>query len=239
MPETVHEPAVPPGPLSADLLKMADEELFVGHVLTSVAGFGPELETNLAMSSMGQDEIGHARLLYGLVAGPDGAVINSLVYDREPPEFHAAPIASVYTEDWAVLLVKHLLYETADAERMRLVGACDAAGVAAIAGRVGHEEQFHLDYWHTWCERTMDVPEGPARVQAALDELWPSAHELFLFGGFAGAEVAAAKGRWSDEVTALCARYGLELRDGPVLADGRGRILEEMRSVYSAAPGAW
>jgi phenylacetate-CoA oxygenase PaaI subunit len=190
---------------------------------------------------MGQDEIGHARLLYGLLGNTDSAAINALVYERPVALFQTAPIASVYSQDWATLLVKHLLYELADAERMEMVSDSGVPAIAAIAGRVRHEETFHLDFWTTWLEQTMKLPEGAERVQAALDELWPGAGALFEFhGGLASDDaVQAAAGRWRGAIEALCSRHGLELRDGPVVADGRDRILGEMRSVYSLAPGAW
>ncbi len=167
--------------LAADLLKMADEELFVGHVLTSMAGWGPELEINLAMSSIGQDEIGHARLLYGLLGNADPASVNALVYERPADQFHAAAVSSVYTNDWATLVVKQFLYETADSHRVDLLASCTVEQVASVAERVRGEETYHLDFWTTWFDRTLDAPEGPSRVQLALDQLWPSGDELFDF----------------------------------------------------------
>ena len=63
------------------VIRLADDDLLTGHVLTSVAGWGPELEINIALSSMGQDEIGHARRLYALVI-PDRADIERFVYEQ-------------------------------------------------------------------------------------------------------------------------------------------------------------
>lgn len=231
------------GPLAADLLRLADEELFVGHVLTSVAGWGPELELNLAMSSMGQDEIGHARLLYGLVAGTDPAAVNSLVYDRPIADFDVSALSTVYTDDWATLVVKHLLYELADAQRVDLMATCPVEPVAAIAARMRHEETYHLDFWTLWFDRTLDVPDGPERLQQALDDLWPSARELFGLrdnGGLVSrSALDAAEQRWTADLRARCEARGLALRDGPALPAATERILDEMRLVYSAAPGRW
>ena len=36
------------------LVRLSDDDLLTGHVLTSVAGWGPELEINIALSSMGR-----------------------------------------------------------------------------------------------------------------------------------------------------------------------------------------
>ena len=85
-------------------------------MLTSLAGWGPELEINIALSSMGQDEIGHARRLYGLVAGGPAAT-ERLVYERPGAEFLASPLARTYPTEWEGLLARQYLYETADAAR--------------------------------------------------------------------------------------------------------------------------
>jgi ring-1,2-phenylacetyl-CoA epoxidase subunit PaaC len=226
---------------TAALLRLADEELFVGHVLTARAGWGPELELNLAMSSIGQDEIGHARLLYGIVTGDSSAAaIDELVYDRPAAEFHVSALSAADSQDWAELVVKHWLYELADAERIELLAACPVAEAAEAAGRMRHEEVFHREFWTTWLARTLEADDGTARTQRALDVLWPTARGLFDLEGIAApSALEQAKTRWHDTVSSACASHGLALKDGPAAPARVAEILAEMRSVYMAAPGRW
>jgi ring-1,2-phenylacetyl-CoA epoxidase subunit PaaC len=226
--------------VSAELIKLADEELFAGHVLTSVSGWGPELEINLAMSSMGQDELGHARLLYGLAVGTDRDRINDLIYARPPGEFRAAALSSVYSKQWEMLVVKHFLYESADAERLRLL-AGSTPELAEAAAKMRSEEDFHLEFWTSWFDRTARIDH--ARVQKALSALWPSAAGLFDFGEgglFTPASAREAADGWSSRITSRLTSLGFSLpsvAEEPV--DDSQRILDEMRIVYNDAPGRW
>jgi ring-1,2-phenylacetyl-CoA epoxidase subunit PaaC len=53
-----------PDPRLELLLALADDELVLGHRHSEWTGWAPYLEEDLAFSSIGQDEVGHARLLY-------------------------------------------------------------------------------------------------------------------------------------------------------------------------------
>ena len=50
------------------LLALADDELVMGHRLSEWTGWVPYVEEDLAMSSIAQDEIGHARALYEIAS---------------------------------------------------------------------------------------------------------------------------------------------------------------------------
>jgi len=240
--------------LTGVLTMLADDELLTGHVLTSVAGWGPELEINIALSSMGQDELGHARRLYALIAGADG--VDRMVYERPAAGFRAGPLARTCPAEWELLLARQFLYETADAARVAVLARCGAGDLAALAAEMEHEERYHLDFWHTWL-RTTTARSATARdrVQRALDLMWPLATMSFLPGSFLppgpGAAEAAlglpdgalgrARDQWADAARTACAGLGLELRDGapdPGL-DRLGEMLDEMRCVYQTAPGSW
>ncbi len=230
------------------LIALADGELLTGHVLTSGAGWGPELEVNIAMSSIGQDEIGHARRIYERVLG-DRAVVERFVYERPAAEFRASPLARTYPDQWERLLVRQFLYETADAHRLRLLCGTGPE-LAGLFGEMTIEETYHLEFWLTWLQATLGTPEGPVRLQAAFDAIWPLATESFLPGtqdevagvlGVASADVASVRQEWVDEVRAICADAGISLSSdaAPIEPDGLMQMLTESRAVYETAPGSW
>lgn len=247
------------GVLTGLLTALADDELLTGHVLTSVAGWGPELEINIALSSMGQDELGHARRLYALAAGENG--VEKLVYERPAADFRAGPLARTYPPEWELLLARQFLYETAAAARAAVLARGGAEDLAALLAEMDHEERYHLDFWHTWL-RTTTARSAAARdrVQHALDRMWPLAAvsfepvsflpASFLPESHGAAETALglpdgalrqAREQWADATRGTCAGLGLDLRDGspdPEL-DRLAEMLDEMRCVYQTAPGSW
>ena len=54
------------------LLSAADDEFMLGYRNSEWTGIAPMLEEDVAFSSMAQDEIGHARLLYEILGGRAG-----------------------------------------------------------------------------------------------------------------------------------------------------------------------
>ena len=69
---------------------MADDEFVIGFTDSEWTGIAPLLEEDVAMSSLAQDELGHAAALYGLLAELTGADPDALAYDREPAEYRHA-----------------------------------------------------------------------------------------------------------------------------------------------------
>src|SRR5881396_3529235 len=60
------------------LLEIADDELILGWRDSEWTGIAPLLEEDVAFSSIAQNEIGHARALYELVARERGTTRTSL-----------------------------------------------------------------------------------------------------------------------------------------------------------------
>src|SRR5689334_23660482 len=57
-----------PSALAELLLALADDEFVIGYANSEWTGIAPMLEEDIAFSSLAQDELGHARLLYELLA---------------------------------------------------------------------------------------------------------------------------------------------------------------------------
>ena len=64
------------------LLPIADDELVLGWRNSEWTGIAPFLEEDVAFSSIAQNEIGHARALYELVARERGTTEHELAFDR-------------------------------------------------------------------------------------------------------------------------------------------------------------
>src|SRR5918992_2619450 len=152
------------------LLSMADDELVLGWRNSEWTGIAPFLEEDVAFSSIAQNEIGHARALYELVALELGTTADELAFDRAPEEYRHSRLVEVrLVPDWARTIARHVLYEEADAKRLEALKASDDPEVAGLAAKIDREEAYHRMHAQMWRERLKDEP----RFSEALEELGP------------------------------------------------------------------
>ncbi len=157
------------------LLAIADDELVLGWRNSEWTGIAPFLEEDVAFSSIAQNEIGHARALYELVAAELGTTADELAFDRQPDEYRCSPLVELRRLEWARTIARHWLYETADEIRLGSLAASDDAEVAGLARKIDREEAYHRMHARMWIERLLSSSEGKARLDEAVDELWPYA----------------------------------------------------------------
>jgi ring-1,2-phenylacetyl-CoA epoxidase subunit PaaC len=165
------------------LLSIADDELFLGWRNSEWTGIAPFLEEDVAFSSIAQNEIGHARALYELAARELGRTADELAFDRRPDEYRCAPLVQLRKLEWARTIARHWLYETADEIRLEELKESDDAEIAGIAAKIDREEAYHRMHARMWVDRLLSSEDGRARLNEAVDELWPYAlgvldHEL-------------------------------------------------------------
>ena len=151
------------------LLEIADEELILGWRDSEWTGIAPLLEEDVAFSSIAQNEIGHARALYELVAGEQGTTADELAFDRAPEEYRCTRLVELRLLDWEKTIARHYLYEQADAARLEQLKQSDDAEIAGLAAKIDREEAYHRIHAQMWFDRLKDEP----RFTAALDELRP------------------------------------------------------------------
>ena len=152
------------------LLGLADDELVLGWRDSEWTGIAPMLEEDVAFSSIAQNEIGHARAVYELVAGPEGDA-DALAFDRKPEEYRCAPLVELHLLDWARTIARRWLYETADEIRITALKDDSDTAVAGLAAKIDREEAYHRMHAEMWHERL----GGEPRFRAAVEELWPYA----------------------------------------------------------------
>jgi ring-1,2-phenylacetyl-CoA epoxidase subunit PaaC len=151
------------------LLQIADDELILGWRDSEWTGIAPLLEEDVAFSSIAQNEIGHARALYELVARERGVTADELAFDRSPDEYACARIVELRLLDWGKTIARHVLYEEADAARLEQLKQSGDEEIAGLAAKIDREEAYHRMHAQMWHERLQNEP----RYQAALEELRP------------------------------------------------------------------
>src|SRR5215217_5685815 len=122
------------------LLAIADDELILGWRNSEWTGIAPFLEEDVAFSSIAQNEIGHARALYQLVADELGTTADELAFDRPPEEYRCAPLVQLRRLEWGHTIARHFLYEMADLIRLEVLKALDDDLVAGLAAKIDREE---------------------------------------------------------------------------------------------------
>jgi ring-1,2-phenylacetyl-CoA epoxidase subunit PaaC len=151
------------------LLAIADDELILGWRDSEWTGIAPVLEEDVAFSSIAQNEIGHARAIYELLASERGTTADELAFDRPPEEYRCARLVELRLPDWEQTIARHYLYEEADAQRLERLKRSDDAAIAGLAAKIDREEAYHRLHARMWFDRLKDEP----RFTAALEELRP------------------------------------------------------------------
>jgi ring-1,2-phenylacetyl-CoA epoxidase subunit PaaC len=247
------------------LLALADDEICMGHWYATWIGLAPFLEEDLAATSIGQDELGHARALYALVEpGLDSNAVelDALVYGRPPEAYRCAWLVEDPCPAWEELFVRHLLYDEAETVRWQAMRSSSLPGLAGLAERALTEEAYHTRHARSLFGRlARGGPAARARVGAALERLLPLAADLFepteqepaaVAAGVLGASSAEQHAAWRAQLDGLAGAAGIVL-PWPATAPSatgpaRGRrgvrspcfadLHAEMTRVYALDPSA-
>lgn len=166
--------------LVAYLLAWADDELVLGHRDSEWTGFAPQIEEDVAFSSIAQDEIGHAALLYGLIAELAGDDPDRLALRRAAGEYRHAALLERPNGDWAHTIARHYLYDLADSCRIDALSDSLYGPLAAASRKMAREEHYHQMHGSAWWERLRDgTPQSRARLVAATRAVLPPAMDVF------------------------------------------------------------
>ncbi len=244
------------GALAELLLSLADDELVIGYWDSEWTGVAPMLEEDVAMSSVSQDEVGHARALYGLLGELMGRDPDEIAYHRDADAFRHAALLNHARDDWAFTIARRYLYETADSVRLEALARSSHRPLAELAAKMRREERYHLMHVDAWMRR---LAGGPARERlgVALERAWPDAQAIFsplagerslLAAGTLPEPLEALRERWVSRVRAFCDGIGLSLDPAPPAPpDGRRVRTDEFRWLHgemtmvagSGAGSAW
>ncbi len=238
------------------LLTLADDEFVLGFWDSEWTGIAPMLEEDVATSSIAQDEIGHAKAWYELLAELTDDDADRIAYGREPEAYRHAALMNHPRTDWAFTVARRFLYETADAVRLEALSRSSHPGVAGLAAKMRREETYHLLHWSAWMRRLAEGAETRARIVAALERLWPDAEAIFspldgeaplVAAGILPDGLAALRAAWHERAATELRGLGLPVPadQAPALSEGRTRRTDDFRwlwgeftSVARAEPGA-
>jgi ring-1,2-phenylacetyl-CoA epoxidase subunit PaaC len=168
------------GALAELLLSVADDEFVIGFWDSEWTGIAPMLEEDVATSSIAQDEIGHAKALYEMLAELTDDDADRIAFGRDAADFRHAALMNHARGDWAFSVARRYLYETADAVRLGALARSAHAPLASLAGKMRREETYHLLHVEAWLARLAGA-EAPApdRLADSIKRLWGDAQQVF------------------------------------------------------------
>ncbi|MGB1253875.1 MAG: 1,2-phenylacetyl-CoA epoxidase subunit PaaC [Candidatus Promineifilaceae bacterium] len=167
--------------LLARLTAFADDELILAHRNSEWVGHAPILEEDIAIANVAQDELGHAMLFYQMVEALGGESGDRLAFFRNSAEFRNVQYVELPKGDWAFTILRQYLFDAYQFVLYAQLAQSTYQPLADAAEKIRKEELYHLRHTHVWVERLgLGSAEANRRMQAALDQLWPFAAQLFL-----------------------------------------------------------
>lgn len=162
------------------LYKMADDLLILGHRNSEWTGMGPLLEEDIAFSSMAQDKIGQSLALYQLLHQLGEQEPDTVAFMRHARLFHNCLLTELPNAEYDFSLIRHFLFDTADALRWKSLTQSSYTPLAQLAGKVRGELRYHTLHANTWIKRLgCATDESISRLQYSLNELMPYALGIF------------------------------------------------------------
>lgn len=245
-------------PLKELLYKMADDQLILGHRNSEWTGFGPLLEEDIAFSSMAQDKVGHSLALYTLLHQLGENDPDTVAFTRNAPQFHNCVFVELPNQEYDFSLIRHFLYDSAEALRFEMLTASSYEPLAQVAKKIRAELRYHTLHAKTWINQLGSATEeSVSRLQKSLDYALPYALGIFEQSPyesdliaqriFAGESVL--KEQWLAKVEEMLAKTSLHMPDWKVIQPITGGrigkhsehlqpLLDEMSEVFRIDPTA-
>ena len=240
------------------LLRLGDSALILAQRLSEWVGKGPVLEEDIALANVGLDLIGQARLWLAYAGEVEGAGRDedALAFRRDAHQFRNALLCEQPNGNYADTTARQFLFDHWHVLLLRGLERSSDARVAGIAAKAAKEVVYHVERSTDWVIRLGDGTDvSHARMQAAIDALWPYAGELFAADAVDDAmaqdgvapDLASLAAPWRAAVEAALKEATLTVpADGWTQRGGRqgrhtehlGHLLTEMQFLQRAYPDA-
>ncbi len=240
------------------LYKIADDLLILGHRNSEWTGLGPLLEEDIAFSSMAQDKIGQSYAIYQMLQTLGEQEPDTVAFMRDANQFHNCHLVELPNGEYDFSLIRHFLFDAADALRWELLTQSSYEPLAQLARKIKGELRYHTLHANTWVRQLGSATEESiSRLQNSLNTTIPYALGIFeesplekeiidskIFIGERELKV-----RWISKVETVIAQTQLHLPDWktvtPIFEGRTGKhteylqpLLNEMSEVFRIDPKA-
>lgn len=241
------------------IFRIADDAFILGHRNSEWTGIGPLIEEDLAFSSMAQDKIGHAQMLYQILHEKFGeADPDTLAFSRATKDFICCQFVELPIGEYDFSLVRHFLFD--HAESLRYENLCNSSfqALADLAAKAKGELKYHTMHADTLLKQLGNgSEEANARLQKSLNGAWHYALAMFELSEFEDELInentfigeKALKEAWLNRVTPVIEAANLKVPvtdESKVVYGGRKGfhseylqpLLDEMRELITSDPEA-
>jgi ring-1,2-phenylacetyl-CoA epoxidase subunit PaaC len=243
------------------LLRFADSDLILAQRLGAWVGHGPVLEEDIAMTNVGLDLLGQARLWYAYAGEVEarfadrGRNEDELAFLRDASEFRNLLLVERPNGNYADTMARQFCFDAWHRLALSALSRSRDARIAEIAAKALKEVHYHLERSADWVIRLGDgTDESHAKMQAAIEDLWmytgemlePDATAELLAAEQIGFDPGALGAPWREQVTAVLCEATLALPSGTWMQSGGkrgvhteqlGYMLAEMQWLQRAYPG--
>lgn len=244
------------------LLRLGDSPLILAQRLGEWVGKGPALEEDIALTNVGLDLIGQARLWLTRAGEVEarlrgrGRTEDELAFRRDGFEFRNLLLCEQPNGNYADTIARQFLFDAWHLLALSALARSSDVRVAEIAAKGAKEVAYHVERSGDWMIHLGDGTDlSHARMQAAIDALWMYTGEMFavdatelaLIEAGIAADARALEEPWRRHVEAVLAEATLVVppetfmqRGGKqgVHTEHLGHLLGEMQFLQRAYPNA-
>ncbi|HUE76797.1 MAG TPA: Phenylacetic acid catabolic protein [Longimicrobiales bacterium] len=161
-------PATVPDGVRDLILVLADSKRLLGYRYAEWMLGAPELETGIALSSMAQDEWGHARLLYALLK--DTEDVDALEHGRDASGYRNIQVLDAPTASWADTVALMALVDVALSVQFEALRSSSHDPLRQRVEKMLEEERFHAAHGAAWFRRMANGTDASAAALKAAVE---------------------------------------------------------------------
>jgi ring-1,2-phenylacetyl-CoA epoxidase subunit PaaC len=244
------------------LLRLADSDLILAQRLGEWVGHGPALEEDIALTNVGLDLLGQARLWFTYAGEVEarfagaGRSEDALAFLRDSGEFRNLLLVEQPNGNYADTMARQFYFDVWHRLLLAALTGSRDARIAEIAAKAEKEVTYHVERSADWVIRLGDgTDESHARMQAAIDDLWMYTGEMFdpdetdnvRADEDIGCDLPALAAPWREAVEAVLTEATLSVPKADFMQRGGkrgvhtehlGHMLATMQSLQRAYPGA-
>jgi ring-1,2-phenylacetyl-CoA epoxidase subunit PaaC len=168
------------------VLRLADSDLVLAQRLGEWVGHGPVLEEDIALTNVGLDLLGQARLWFAYAGEVEarfagaGRSEDALAFLRDGGEFRNLLLVEQPNGNYADTMARQFYFDAWHRLLLTKLTHSRDARIAEIAAKAVKEVTYHAERSADWIIRLGDgTDESHARIQAAIDDLWMYTGEMF------------------------------------------------------------
>ncbi|KEJ90289.1 1,2-phenylacetyl-CoA epoxidase subunit PaaC [Sulfitobacter donghicola] len=241
------------------LLRLGDNTLVLGHRVSEWCGKAPVLEEDIALANTALDFIGQTQMWLGYAAEVEGKgrSADDLAFLRDVWDFRNILMVERPNLDFGHTMMRQFLFDAYHRALLAALSTSSDTRIAEIAAKSVKEATYHLE---RSAETVIALGDGTevshAKMQEALNLLWPYAGEMFEADATDQLMIDAGvlpdpmplRAEWMEKVSQVMAEATLSIpeddfahkggRSGARHTEHLGHMLTQMQWLQRAYPGA-